>query len=150
MDSDFRRETPPVQILLVEDSPADVRLIREAMRESTIVHEFHVAPDGIEAMAYLWRTGPYQGAPRPQMIILDLNMPRRDGRQVLSDIKADPNLRRIPVVVMSSSGSDEDIVRAYDAHANCYIRKPIDFSQFRDVVRQIEGFWLSAARLPPS
>lgn len=143
-------ESAPIQILLVEDSPADVRLIREAMRDSTIPHEFHVAPDGIEAMAYLWRTGSYQNAPRPQMIILDLNMPRRDGRQVLSDIKADPNLRRIPVVVMSSSAADEDIVRAYESHANCYIRKPVDFSQFREIVRQIEAFWLMAARLPPS
>lgn len=145
-----RSENPPVQILLVEDSPADVRLIREAMRDSSIPHEFHVASDGIEAMAYLWRTGEHQNAPRPQMIILDLNMPRRDGRQVLSDIKADQHLRRIPVVVMSSSAADEDIVRAYDSHANCYIRKPVDFSQFRDVVRKIEAFWLTAARLPPS
>jgi chemotaxis family two-component system response regulator Rcp1 len=150
MVPDARDENPPIHILLVEDSPSDVRLIREAMRDSSIPHEFHVAPDGIEAMAYLWQTGSYANSPRPQMIILDLNMPRRDGRQVLSDIKADQRLRRIPVVVMSSSAADDDIVRAYDAHANCYIRKPVDFSQFRDVVRKIEAFWLTAARLPPS
>jgi two-component system, chemotaxis family, response regulator Rcp1 len=150
MASNERGDGPTVHILLVEDSAADVRLVREAMRNSTIRHEFHVVSDGVLAMEYLARTGSYHDVPRPSMIILDLNMPRRDGRQVLQDIKADVDLRRIPVVVMSSSAADEDIIRAYDHHANCYVRKPVDFSQFRDVVQKIESFWLTAARLPPS
>jgi two-component system, chemotaxis family, response regulator Rcp1 len=150
MASNERADGPTVHILLVEDSAADVRLVREAMRNSTIRHEFHVVSDGVLSMEYLARTGSYRDVPRPSMIILDLNMPRRDGRQVLQDIKADVDLRRIPVVVMSSSAADEDIIRAYDHHANCYVRKPVDFSQFRDVVQKIESFWLTAARLPPS
>jgi chemotaxis family two-component system response regulator Rcp1 len=150
MASNERADGPTVHILLVEDSAADVRLVREAMRNSTIRHEFHVVSDGVLAIEYLARTGSYRDVPRPSMIILDLNMPRRDGRQVLQDIKADADLRRIPVVVMSSSAADEDIIRAYDHHANCYVRKPVDFSQFRDVVQKIESFWLTAARLPPS
>jgi two-component system, chemotaxis family, response regulator Rcp1 len=133
---------------VAEDSSADVGLIREAMKESVVSNELHVVPDGVEAIAYLRRTGPYHGATRPDLIFLDLNMPRKDGREVLKEIKADADLRKIPVIVLSSSGDDADIESAYDRHANVYIRKPVDFTEFRGVVRQIESFWFSAAELP--
>ncbi|MCI4326839.1 MAG: response regulator [Thermoplasmata archaeon] len=137
-----------VHVLIVDDSPSDVRLIREAMRDSSILSEIHVVADGIEALAYLRQAGPYAGQARPQLILLDLNMPRKDGREVLREIKADSDLRKIPVVILSSSGAPEDIARSYDAHANCYIRKPLDFDEFRGLVRQIETFWFTAAELP--
>ncbi len=137
-----------VHMLIVDDSPADVRLIREAMRDSTILSDIHVVPDGVEAIAYLRRWGPYASAERPQLILLDLNMPRKDGREVLREIKADSELRKIPVIILSSSGAPEDIALSYDAHANCYIRKPLDFDEFRGLVRQIESFWFTAAELP--
>jgi chemotaxis family two-component system response regulator Rcp1 len=139
-----------IHVLIVDDSPADVRLIREAMRDSPIPSEIHVVPDGVEAIAYLRRGGSYATAERPHLILLDLNMPRKDGREVLREIKADAGLRKIPVVVLSSSGAPEDIARSYDAHANCYLRKPVDFEEFRGLVRQIESFWFSAAELPDS
>ncbi len=138
----------PVHILLAEDNPADVRLIREVMRDSKILNELHVVPDGVEAMAFLRHEGKYDGKPRPNLIFLDLNMPRKDGREVLRELKSDPDLRRIPVVVMTSSQAEEDIVRAYNEHANCYVRKPVDFSQFHQVVKQIENFWFAAVVLP--
>jgi chemotaxis family two-component system response regulator Rcp1 len=137
-----------VHILVAEDSAADVGLIREAMKESTVTNELHIVQDGVEAIAYLRRSGAYQGAVRPDLIFLDLNMPKKDGRDVLKEIKADADLRRIPVIVLSSSGDDRDIQSAYDHHANVYIRKPIDFDEFRGVVKQIESFWFSAAELP--
>ncbi|MGI0072042.1 MAG: response regulator [Thermoplasmata archaeon] len=142
--------TAPVDILMVEDNPADARLVVEAMKDSQIRHELHVVPDGLQALDYLHRRGAHAGANRPSLIFLDLNLPRIDGREVLRQIKADADLRRIPVVVMSSSRAPEDVARAYDAHANCYVRKPIDFTQYRDVVRKIESFWLSAVQLPVS
>jgi chemotaxis family two-component system response regulator Rcp1 len=141
-------EAGTVHILVAEDSVADAGLIREAMRTSRISNELHVVPDGVEALAYLRRMGQYSGSPRPSMIFLDLNMPRKDGREVLREIKADADLRRIPVIILSSSGAEEDVVGAYDHHANVYIRKPVDFEAFRGIVRQIESFWFSAAELP--
>ncbi len=140
---------PVVEILMVEDNPADVVLVREALRESAVANVLHVLPDGVQAMQYLRRQGEHARANRPALILLDLNMPRMDGREVLRQIKEDPELRRIPVVVMSSSSADEDVLRSYDSHANSYVRKPLGFGEFRDVVRKIEGFWLSAAELPP-
>jgi two-component system, chemotaxis family, response regulator Rcp1 len=139
-----------VQILIVEDNPADARLVREVMRDSKILNEIHWVPDGVEALAFLRRAGKYASAPRPSLIFLDLNMPRKDGRDVLREVKADPELRSIPVVVMTSSQAEEDIARAYDQHANCYVRKPIDFAQFHEVVKSIESFWFSTVELPPS
>jgi two-component system, chemotaxis family, response regulator Rcp1 len=138
-----------VQILMAEDNPADARLVREVMNESKILNDLHVVPDGVEAMAFLRRTGKYADAPRPSLIFLDLNMPRKDGREVLKEIKSDPELKRIPVVVMTSSKAEEDIARAYDEHANCYVRKPIDFDQFHIVVKTIASFWFAAVELPP-
>jgi chemotaxis family two-component system response regulator Rcp1 len=139
-----------LQVLVVEDSPADVRLIQEALRDSTIQNDIHVVHDGVEAIAYLRRWAPFTAAERPQLILLDLNMPRKDGREVLREIKADTDLRKIPVIVLSSSGSPDDIAGSYDSHANCYVRKPVDFDQFRGLVHQVESFWLSAAELPDS
>lgn len=138
----------PVRILMAEDNPADVRLIQEVLRDSKVLNELHVVRDGVLAMQFLRREGPYADAPRPNLIFLDLNMPRKDGREVLAEVKADPDLRRIPVVVMTSSQAEEDIARAYDQHANCYVRKPVDFVQFHKVVREIENFWFRAVELP--
>jgi len=141
-------ETKPVEILLVEDSPGDVRLTMEALKEAKVLNNLNVAADGIEAMAFLKHEGAHAKAPRPDVILLDLNLPRKDGREVLAEIKADPNLRRIPVVVLTTSRAEEDIFRAYDLHANCYITKPVDFKQFLDVVQSIEDFWLTVVKLP--
>ncbi len=138
----------PVQILIVEDNPADARLVREVMRDSKVLNEIHWVPDGVEALDFLYRRGKHAGAPRPNLIFLDLNMPRKDGRAVLAEVKADEILRRIPVVVMTSSQAEEDVARAYDAHANCYIRKPIDFQQFHQVVKTLENFWFATVELP--
>lgn len=133
---------------MAEDNPADVRLIQEVLRDSKVLNELHVVRDGVQAMQFLRREPPYAEAPRPNLIFLDLNMPRKDGREVLAEVKADPDLRRIPVVVMTSSQAEEDIARAYDQHANCYVRKPVDFDQFHKVVREIENFWFRAVELP--
>jgi two-component system, chemotaxis family, response regulator Rcp1 len=145
------RSTPrPVQILIVEDNPADARLVREVMRDSKILNEISWVPDGVEALAFLRKQGKYTGAHRPSLIFLDLNMPRKDGRDVLREVKADPVFRSIPIVVMTSSQAEEDIARAYDQHANCYVRKPIDFAQFHEVVKTIESFWFATVELPTS
>ncbi|MCX5654181.1 MAG: response regulator [Planctomycetota bacterium] len=141
-------ETNPVEILLIEDSPGDVRLTMEALKEAKVLNNLSVAGDGTEAMAFLKREGAHAKAPRPDMIFLDLNLPKKDGREVLAEIKADPNLRRIPVVVLTTSRNEEDIFRAYDLHANCYITKPVDFKQFLGVVQSIEDFWLTVVKLP--
>ena len=143
-----RPDPSPIQILIIEDNPADVRLVKEVMRDSKILNEIHWVPDGVEAIAFLRRQGKYGDAPRPHIVFLDLNMPRKDGREVLREVKSDPNLRRIPIVVMTSSQAEEDIARAYDQHANCYIRKPIDFQQFHSVVKTIENFWFATVELP--
>ena len=139
----------PVEILLVEDNPGDVRLTREALKEGKIRNNLNVASDGVEALRYLRREGPYAGAARPDLILLDLNLPKMDGREVLQAVKADASLRNIPVVVLTSSAAEQDIVRAYDLHANCYVSKPVDLDQFIHVVKSIEDFWFSIVKLPP-
>lgn len=138
----------PIDILLVEDNPGDVRLTQETFKESKILNTMHVVRDGVEAMAFLRQEGEYADAPRPDLILLDLNLPRKDGREVLEEIKDDDQLRRIPVVVLTISYAEEDVLRAYDLHGNCYITKPIDLDQFIKVVRGIEDFWLTIVRLP--
>jgi two-component system, chemotaxis family, response regulator Rcp1 len=138
----------PIEILLVEDNPGDVRLTREALREGKIHNNLAVVEDGVEALRYLRSEGPHAGAPRPDVILLDLNLPRKDGREVLEEVKADPELRTIPVVVLTSSDAERDVVRAYDLHANCYVTKPVDLEQFINVVKSIESFWFSIVKLP--
>jgi two-component system, chemotaxis family, response regulator Rcp1 len=140
--------TPPIEILLVEDSPGDIRLTREALREGKVQNNLHVVQDGVGAMAFLRGQGAYLGVPRPDLILLDLNLPRKDGREVLSDIEADPSLRSIPVVVLTSSQAETDILRAYNLHANCYVTKPVELEQFITIVRSIESFWFSIVMLP--
>ena len=140
----------PVNILLVEDNPGDADLAREALENSKFNNALHVVDDGEKAMSFLHRQGAYVEAPRPDLILLDLNLPKKDGRQVLAEIKADDNLKRIPVVILTTSQAEEDVIRTYDLHANCYITKPIDLNQFLHVVRSIEDFWLSIVILPPN
>jgi chemotaxis family two-component system response regulator Rcp1 len=137
----------PVEILLVEDSPTDVLLAKEALDSSKIVNSLHAVPDGVEAMAFLRRERGYEHAPHPGLILLDLNLPRKDGREVLAEIKSDEKLKRIPVVVLTTSKSEVDILKAYGLHANCYIVKPVDFEKFAEVVRCIESFWFSVVTL---
>jgi CheY-like chemotaxis protein len=139
----------PIEILLVEDNPGDSRLAQEALKDSKIRNTIHVAADGMEAMMFLNRKGKWKNAPRPDLILLDLNLPRMDGREVLAAIKSDDDLKRIPVVILTTSKDEEDVLRAYNLHANCYITKPIDLQQFMKVVRSIEDFWLTIVRLPP-
>jgi CheY-like chemotaxis protein len=138
----------PVEILLVEDNPGDVRLTREALREGKVRSRLSVATDGVEAIAFLRRQGEFADATRPDLILLDLNLPRKDGREVLAEIKADPVLKYIPVVVLTSSKAEEDVLRAYDLHANCYVTKPVYFDQFIRVVKSIEDFWFTIVQLP--
>ena len=138
----------PIEILLVEDNAGDARLAREALKDSKILNNVYVAEDGVEAMAFLNRQGQYAKSPRPDLVLLDLNLPKKDGRQVLSEIKSDAALRRIPVVILTTSKAEEDIVKSYDLHANCHITKPIDLEQFMKVVKSIEDFWLTVVRLP--
>lgn len=139
-----------MEVLLVEDNPGDARLAAEAFKEGAVPCRLHVASDGIEAMAFLRRQGRHETAPRPDLILLDLNLPRKDGREVLAEIKEDPGLRRIPVIVLTTSQAESDIARAYELHANCYIVKPVDFDRFIDVVRGIEDFWCRLVKLSPS
>lgn len=136
-----------IQILLVEDNPGDVRLTQEALRDGEMRHVLHVASDGVAALRFLRREGEYTGVPRPDLILLDLNMPRMDGREVLAEIKSDPVLRRIPVIVLTTSSADDDIAQSYDLQANCYVTKPVDLEQFINVIRMIETFWLSIVKL---
>ena len=138
----------PIEILLVEDSAADVGLTVEAFRDAKIQNRMSVVEDGVEAMAFLRREGSHARAPRPDLILLDLNLPRKDGRQVLKEIKADPALRNIPIVVLTTSKGEEDVLRAYELHANCYVKKPVDFNRFMEVVKSIESFWLTVVTLP--
>ncbi|MGH8056618.1 MAG: response regulator [Candidatus Entotheonellia bacterium] len=138
-----------VEILLVDDNPADVRLTAEAFKEARVRNHLHVAVDGVDAMAFLHREGKYAQAVRPDVILLDLNLPKKDGREVLAEIKADDHLRRIPVVVLTTSEAEQDIVKAYGLHANCYITKPVDLDKFMTVMKSIEDFWLTIAKLPP-
>jgi CheY-like chemotaxis protein len=141
-------QSRPVEILLVEDNPGDARLTREALKEGKIRNSLHHAMDGVEAMAFLRREGKHQDAPVPDIVLLDLNLPRKDGREVLSEMKQDPRLRSIPVVVLTTSEAEQDIVRTYELHANCYITKPVDLEKFIDIIRAIEDFWLAVVRLP--
>lgn len=138
----------PVEILLVEDSPTDVLLAREALEYSKIVNNLHVVTDGVEALAFLRKEGTHQNAPRPGLILLDLNLPKKDGRQVLDEIKTDEKLKRIPVVVLTTSRSEADVMRAYGLHANCYIVKPVDFEKFAEVMTKLENFWFAVVTLP--
>ncbi len=138
-----------IDILLIEDNPGDVRLAQEALKESKVRNRLYVTEDGVEGLAFLRRQGKYARAPRPDLILLDLNLPRKSGREVLAEVKTDERLRSIPVVVLTVSRAEEDIVKAYDHHANCYITKPLDFNQFMEVTKSIDEFWLTIVRLPP-
>jgi two-component system, chemotaxis family, response regulator Rcp1 len=140
----------PIEILLVEDSEGDARLAREALKESKIMNNVHHVVDGVEAMDFLYKKGKYINAPCPDIILLDLNLPRKDGREVLAEIKNDKDLKRIPVVVLTISSDEEDILRTYNLHVNCFITKPIDLTQFLKVVHSIEDFWLTIVKLPPN
>ncbi len=137
-----------VEVLLVEDNPGDARLTQEALREGKLRNRIHHARDGVEALAFLRREGEFRDAPVPDIILLDLNMPRKDGREVLAEIKADPKLRLIPVVILTTSEAENDIVKSYELHANCYITKPVDLEKFTTIVHTIEDFWLQVVTLP--
>jgi CheY-like chemotaxis protein len=139
----------PIEILLVEDNSADVRLTKEALEENKIWVNLHVAGNGVEALAFLRRKDGFIDAPRPDLVLLDLNLPKKGGREVLSEIKADDSLKRIPVIVLTVSAAEEDVLKAYNLNANCYIVKPIDMDKFIKVVRTIEDFWLTIVKLPP-
>jgi CheY-like chemotaxis protein len=139
----------PIEVLLVEDDPGDVLMTQEAFEEHKVRNHLAVVNDGAEAVAYLRREGKFADAPRPDLILLDLNLPKRDGREVLAEIKADPDLRQIPVVVLTTSQADEDIARSYQLHANAYVTKPVDFERFIAVVRQIDEFFICVVKLPP-
>lgn len=138
-----------IEILMVEDNPADVRLTIEAFRDAKVLNRMSVVEDGEAAMAWLRREGSYADAPRPDIVLLDLNLPKKDGREVLAEIKADPDLKRIPVVVLTTSEDQKDILKAYDLHVNAYIAKPVDLDQFIRIVEAVENFWLSVVKLPP-
>ncbi|MGA1864281.1 MAG: response regulator [bacterium] len=143
-----RRMGRPIEILLVEDNPGDVRLTMEAFNDCKVCNNLHTVMDGEAAILFLRREGKYADAPRPDLILLDLNLPKKDGREVLKDLKADENLKRIPVVILTTSQDEEDILRSYGLNANCYICKPIDLDQFNKIIRAIEDFWLSIVKLP--
>jgi CheY-like chemotaxis protein len=138
----------PLNVLLVEDNPGDVRLMREALRNGDATKKLDAVEDGEEALAYLHRRHPYTGVPKPDLIFLDLNLPKKDGREVLHEIKQDEALRRIPVVVLTTSEAERDISRVYELHANCYIKKPTDLDEYMEVIRACENFWLHVVRLP--
>jgi CheY-like chemotaxis protein len=138
-----------IEILLVEDNPGDIRLTQEGLKETKMLNNLHVAMDGVDALDFLRRRGKYASAVRPDLILLDLNLPKKDGREVLAEIKGDEDLKRIPVVILTVSQAEEDIFKSYNLHANCYITKPVDFTQFLKVVRAIEDFWVGIVKLPP-
>jgi len=140
----------PIEILLVEDNPGDMRLTKEALKEGKVFNNLHWAQDGVEALAFLRHEGKHANAPRPDIILLDLNLPKKDGREVLSVIKNDDHLKHIPVVVLTTSKAEEDVVRSYNLHANCYVTKPVDLEKFISVVRAIDRFWLTVVTLPPT
>jgi CheY-like chemotaxis protein len=143
-------ESPrPIEILLVEDDEADVVLTSEALEASKVLNNMHVARNGEEALRFLRREGEHDGSPRPDIVLLDLNLPRLDGREVLAQIKSDPELRRIPIVVLTTSEAEEDVVRSYDLHANAYVTKPVDFDRFLQVVQSIDEFFVTVVKLPP-
>lgn len=138
----------PIEILLVEDNPGDARLAVEALKESKLRNNLVIVADGLEAMDYLYQRGKHADAVQPDIVFLDLNLPGKDGREILEEIKSDPTLRRIPVVILTSSSAEEDIARTYAAHANCYVTKPVDFDQFTKVVRSVGNFWFTVVKLP--
>ena len=142
-------EREPVELLLAEDNPGDVKLTRKALEKGRLANNLHVVNDGIETMQFLRGEGEYEGRPRPDLVLLDLNMPRKDGRDVLEEIKESDDLKRIPVVVLTSSEAEEDVIRSYDLHANAYLTKPVDFDGFIDVVSTLEEFWVQVVKLPP-
>ncbi len=142
-------DTKPIRILYAEDNPGDARLAGEAFKEAKVRNHVDVVPDGEEAMAYMRQEGKYAGVEAPDLILLDLNMPRKNGIEVLREIKGDPALMRVPIIILTVSRAEQDIERTYDLHANCYVSKPVDFENFVDVVKSIEGFWLTVVRLPP-
>ncbi|MFI5955579.1 response regulator [Cryptosporangium sp. NPDC051539] len=142
-------EPLPIEVLLVEDDPGDVLMTKEAFDDHKLRNTLHVVNNGVDAMAYLRKEAPYEGVPTPDLVLLDLNLPRMDGREVLAEIKKDDALRRIPVVVLTTSEAEEDVLRSYNLHANAYVTKPVDFEQFVNVVRQVDEFFLSIVRLPP-
>jgi len=137
-----------IDVLLVEDDPGDVLMTREAFKDNKLANRLSVVPDGVDAMAYLRKEGQFADSPRPDLVLLDLNLPRMDGREVLAAMKSDPELRRIPVVVLTTSEAEEDVLRSYSLHANAYVTKPVDFHRFIEVVRQIDDFFVSVVRLP--
>ncbi len=137
-----------IEVLLIEDDPGDVLMTREAFAENKVKNNLSVVNDGVDALAFLRREGPYADAPQPDLILLDLNLPRKDGREVLAEIKADPKLSHIPVVILTTSGANDDVVRSYQLHANAYVTKPVDFDQFIHVVRQIDDFFVGVVKLP--
>jgi len=145
----MQSDAKDVDILLVEDNPADVRLTQESLKEVKMSNTLHVVEDGVEAMEFLRKEGKFVDAVRPDLVLLDLNLPRKDGREVLKEIKEDDDLKRIPVVVMTTSDDEQDVLRSYNLHANCYIKKPVDFNQFIAVVKAMDDFWLTIVRLPP-
>ena len=145
-----RTSAEPLEVLLVEDSPGDVRLTKEALKDAKVHINLRVVRDGIDAMAFLMREGEYATVPRPDLILLDLNLPRKDGREVLKEIKENPELKSIPVVILTTSASEADILRSYLLHANCYITKPVNLDGFLTVVKSIDSFWLSIVKLPPN
>ncbi len=144
-----KNATKPIEILLVEDSPADILITREAFQDARLLNTIHVAEDGIQALEFLRREGSHASAPRPDLILLDLNLPRKNGREVLAEIKENPEFKSIPVVILTTSNADEDILKAYDLHANCYVVKPVGFDNFLKAVQSIENFWFSVVKLPP-
>lgn len=144
------KELQPIEILMVEDSPTDVLLTKEALRHAKVLNHLHVVEDGVEAMAFLRKEGPFASVPRPDLILLDFNLPRKDGREVLAEIKADEDLQLIPVVVLTTSKAEEDVLKSYRLHANCYIIKPVEFGNFASVIQSIESFWFSVVTLPPN
>ncbi|HDQ44157.1 MAG TPA: response regulator [bacterium] len=145
---DFHDSGDPIDILLVEDNPGDVRLTQEAFKAGKIRNNLYVVRDGVEALDFLYRKAPYETAPVPDLILLDLNLPKLDGREILEKIKSHDPIRRIPVVVLTTSKADEDVIRSYNLHANCFITKPIDLDEFFRVIRAIENFWLTVVKLP--
>lgn len=144
-----RAAARPIEILMVEDNPGDVRLTREALKDGKVLNALHVVEDGVAALDFLFKRAPYENAVRPDLVLLDLNLPKLDGRQVLAAIKSDPDLKVIPVVVLTTSEAEEDILSAYQLAANCYVTKPVDLHQFNRIVQAIEGFWLTIVKLPP-
>ena len=149
MSESGQHSPEPAQLLLVEDNPGDVRLTREAFKQGRIDNDLHTVSDGSDALDFLHQRGEYEDAPRPDLVLLDLNLPRKDGEEVLADLKDDPQLQSIPVIVLTSSRAEEDIARSYELHANAYLTKPVDPDEFIETVRAFEKFWFSVVRLPP-